>query len=169
MEQGERPLTQPEHQRSGKKFRYASDQLHRDNTWSNAHSHEKERDRDAGKSNTSTSGPYRVSGSSSKSTQGPSQHSKLVYWKWSKGHRILECPKFDKMSTKHRQNWAESEGICCNCLTKQHRTDECTKNGCTQCDGDKHHKVFCPNQMVFQTNMVLVHKRSKKERKTNQE
>lgn len=167
MEHVKRPLSQLERQRPGKKFKYASDQSHRDNAWSNARTHDKERDRDVGKSITSTSGLHKGNGNSSKSTQG--QHSNLVCWKCSKSHRILECPKFEKMSTEDRQTWAEGEGICCNCLTKHHRTDECTKNGCTQCDGDKHHKVFCPKQMVFQTNLVLLPKRSRRGRRTDQE
>lgn len=158
---------------SGKRFKHGTDQSHEENSWYYARPHEKEHDRDAGKSNTSTSVSQRANTGSTKTKQGPAPDRKLNCWKCSKGHRLLECPKFDEMSAEDRRTWVEGEGICCNCLTKHHHTDECTRNGCTQCDGDKHHKALCPKQMVFQTNMVLVRKRSKKAfqafQETNQE
>lgn len=40
-------------------------------------------------------------------------------------HSVFTCPQFGDMTISERRTWAESEGVCFNCLDSSHQVDQC--------------------------------------------
>lgn len=87
--------------------------------------------------------------------------SKAKCWHCSKeNHRLSDCRAFAKITAEERKAWAESKNRCTNCFSADHQVNQCTRDGCRSCGNEKHHKALCPKQMVFQTKIATLPRRT---------
>lgn len=57
-------------------------------------------------------------------------------------HSVFVCPQFSEMSVPDRRRWAETGGVCFNCLDPSHRVDQCGSTyTCKRCH-QKHHTLL---------------------------
>lgn len=66
-------------------------------------------------------------------------------------HRIFRCEKFSKLDLPLRQAKIKEYKLCEICLRSDHSCNDCTWNGCKNCDNAKHNRAIsiCPKFPVM--------------------
>ncbi|KAG7197682.1 hypothetical protein KM043_014444 [Ampulex compressa] len=77
-----------------------------------------------------------------------SNSSKNVCLKCSGGHRLVRCPKFNKLKTQERYDFVKSSWLCYNCLCK-HALPCRNRERCRLCKGK--HQTLVPLEKTFKS------------------
>lgn len=60
------------------------------------------------------------------------------------GHALFHCEKFKAMSMNERQEFVQEKRLCESCFSPNHLANNCPRDSCPRCPGQRHNSIICP-------------------------